>query len=198
MSRSKIRYPEQIQNGPAFVSVATKSTGDEALTGVGQSINGHTVAAGDRILVTEQTTTTEDGIYIAAAGAWSRSRDAFAGEDAAGMLVAVQQGTDANSLWMFTNNTGSGVIGTDDLTIEKKSGLANTEVYGEAPTVTDASADVTLANAPVASTVRVYLNGQRQNVGGGNDYTLAGSTITFADPLSTGECPDIVVVDYQY
>jgi len=70
-----------------------------------------------------------------------------------------------------------------------------TPVYGEAPTVTDGSADVTLANTPKANTERVYLNGLRMNRGSGNDYTISGNTITFASALTTG---DVVVVDYIY
>lgn len=70
------------------------------------------------------------------------------------------------------------------------------EVFGELPAVTDGVAAVApLANAPIAATVRVYLNGLRQVAGGGNDYTLSGSTITFNAPLETGDC---VVVDYRY
>ena len=55
-----------------LVSVKTIASGDETLSGVGQSINGYVVADGDRIAVMDQTTTTEDGIYVAAVGAWAR------------------------------------------------------------------------------------------------------------------------------
>jgi len=68
-------------------------------------------------------------------------------------------------------------------------------VYNETPTVTDGSTDVALAHTPVVDTQRVYLNGVRQVPGSGNDYTISGSTITFADALTTD---DIVVVDYLY
>jgi len=70
-----------------------------------------------------------------------------------------------------------------------------TQVFGETPTVTDGSANVTLANTPRTNTERVYLNGLRMNRGSGNDYTISGNTITFANALQTG---DVVVVDYIY
>jgi len=38
----------------------------------------------------------------------------------------------------------------------------------------------TIANAPVAGTVTVYLNGLFQAPGTGKDYTISGQTITFA------------------
>lgn len=72
---------------------------------------------------------------------------------------------------------------------------ATQEVYGEAPAVTAGSTDVTLANTPTAGTLRVYLNGLRQLEGSGNDYTLSGNTVSFADPLQSD---DIVIVDYKY
>lgn len=201
MARNKARYTDQVQNGPMFTSVATKTTGNETLANVGQTINGHTVAAGDRILVTEQTTTTEDGIYIAVdGGAWVRSEDAFVGENAGGRTVIVEQGTDANTEWIFTNNTGSGVIGTDDLTVSKISaGLLPTEVFDEEPSVTNGSPTVTLAQTPDAGTLRLYLNGVRMREGSGNDYTVSGNTVTFEYNLKNNPGnPDHVQADYQY
>jgi len=72
---------------------------------------------------------------------------------------------------------------------------AVTEVFNELPTVTDGSADVTLANTPIAGTERVYLNGARMAPGGKADFTISGSTITFNYNLAAG---DRVLVDYKY
>jgi len=74
------------------------------------------------------------------------------------------------------------------------------DVYSEEPTVTDGSAVLpALANIPVlAGTARVYLNGLRQLVGGGNDYTINETTgvITFSSVLKDPK--DTVIVDYKY
>ena len=53
----------------------------------------------------------------------------------------------------------------------------------------------TLAVAPSpAGSLHLYLNGIRQKSGGGNDYTLSGSTITFAvAPVAT----DVILADYR-
>lgn len=67
-------------------------------------------------------------------------------------------------------------------------------VWSEAPAVTNGVATVTLANAALAGTERVYLNGLRQCEGVGNDYTISGTTITFDAALQSG---DVVVVDYN-
>lgn len=77
------------------------------------------------------------------------------------------------------------------------------EIWGEAPTVTNGSGVLSaLANIPVqAGTVRVYLNGMRQQVGAGNDYTINETTgvITFNDTLkNVGGNVDVVLVDYKY
>ena len=72
---------------------------------------------------------------------------------------------------------------------------AVTEVFNELPSVTDGSADVTLANTPIAGTERVYLNGSRMVNGSSADFTISGSTITFNYNLQNG---DIVVTDYKY
>ncbi len=68
-------------------------------------------------------------------------------------------------------------------------------VFGEKPVVTNGSAILgALINAPLAGSVRVYLNGVRQEEGSGNDYTISGSVITFTFPLSS---LDKVLVDYH-
>ena len=53
--------------------------------------------------------------------------------------------------------------------------------------------DYTLANSPVADTVAVFLNGLLQVPGSGEDYTIAGSVITFAEAVDDA---DGVMVDY--
>ena len=72
---------------------------------------------------------------------------------------------------------------------------ATREVFNELPAVTGGSTDVTLANTPTTGTERVYINGQRKAPGSGNDYTISGSTITFATAL---DADDVVLVDYKY
>ena len=44
-----------------------------------------------------------------------------------------------------------------------------------------------LANTPITDTECVYLNGILQEPGSGNDYTISGSTITFADAPVVGD-----------
>jgi hypothetical protein len=97
------------------VNVAT--TTNIALSGL-QTIDGVLLAAGDRVLVKDQTTGTQNGAYTVAAGAWSRTPD-FDGTPASevmtGALFYVEFGTaNGNSSWILV--TPSPVINTTPLT----------------------------------------------------------------------------------
>ena len=49
--------------------------------------------AGDRVLVKNQTTTSQNGIYVVAAGAWTRALDADTSSKIASAIVAIDSGT---------------------------------------------------------------------------------------------------------
>lgn len=70
---------------------------------------------------------------------------------------------------------------------------ANTSVYGVIPT--GSGVTFTLANTPVAGTLRLYRGGAYQIAGAGEDYTLSGATITLSVTLATGEK---LAADYEY
>jgi len=86
----------------AAVWVAT--TGDTTLSGL-QVIDGVQLVADDRVLVKNQTDKSENGIYVAASGAWSRSDDfdfTPEGEVAQGDLIPVISGdTLADTSWIL-------------------------------------------------------------------------------------------------
>jgi phage-related tail fiber protein len=96
---------------------AAKVATTESITLSGaQTIDGVSVGAGDRVLVKDQSTGSQNGIYAVATGAWTRVTDA----DAIGELVAayifVQSGTiNGNSGWYCTN-ISSDVLGTTNIT----------------------------------------------------------------------------------
>jgi len=60
--------------GKESCKVTTKGLGNISLSGL-QEIHGYTLLAGNRVCVTAQTNQTENGIYNAAAGAWTRATD---------------------------------------------------------------------------------------------------------------------------
>ena len=90
----------------------------------GQSIDGVTLQTGDRILIKNQTTSSQNGIYnVQASGAPSRATDMATGANAAGAFVFVEQGTvNAENGFTCTSDTGSAVVGTNNLTFAQFSG----------------------------------------------------------------------------
>lgn len=105
-------------------SVRAATTGNGTLASAfanGQTIDGVTLATGDRILLKNQTTGSENGIYVvAASGAPTRATDADASaEVTSGMTVAVEEGTtNADSVWILTTN-GTITLGSTSLTFAK-------------------------------------------------------------------------------
>jgi len=84
----------------------------------GDALDGVTLATGDRILVKDQSSGAENGIYIvAASGAPSRATDADSNSEMTpGMFTFVEEGTtNADSGWVMTND-GAITVGTTALT----------------------------------------------------------------------------------
>jgi len=81
------------------------------------AVDGVTVAAGDRVLLKNQTTASENGIYAAASGAWTRTADAAPPSgDLVNAAVFVNEGTtQADTAWVCTTNAPI-TIGTTPLT----------------------------------------------------------------------------------
>jgi len=101
-------------------SVVTTSTGPVTLSGVGASIGGVTVAANDRVLVKDQATAADNGIYVVASGAWSRAADATVGTGATlslGAFTFVESGDNAGKGYVLSSaNTWTQFSDTGALT----------------------------------------------------------------------------------
>jgi len=88
----------------------------------GDTLDGVTLATNDRVLVKDQSTSSENGIYIVGSSP-ARASDLAAGSDAAGMFTFVEQGTvNADNGFVCTSNKGSAVTGTNNLTFAQFSG----------------------------------------------------------------------------
>jgi len=81
-----------------------------------QTIDGVALIAGDRCLVKDQTLSQNNGIYLVAAGAWTRSTDMDIWAEVPGAYTFIEQGTTwADTGWVCTSNAG-GTLGTTPIT----------------------------------------------------------------------------------
>ena len=100
------RYVDAARSGlDVKQSVRAATTTNITLSGT-QTIDGVVLSIGDRVLVKNQTTASQNGIYTVASGAWSRSTDADnspSGEVSTGMFTFVEEGSiNANTGFVLT------------------------------------------------------------------------------------------------
>lgn len=183
-------YADALANGLSWKqSVTAASTADIDLTTGGLlTIDGVTLTAGQRVLVKNQTDNTENGIYIAAAGAWSRAPDMDATtpiNEVNGAAVFVEQGsTQSDTAWVQTANVTT--IGTDPI-IWAQFGGPGAYTAGNGLTLTgnqfSLTSPVSVANGGTALSTAPS-NGQLL-IGNGTGYTL--STLTDGTAISITE-----------
>jgi hypothetical protein len=153
-------------NGTAGVG-ATLTYGSAVTT-----LDGVTLTNGDRILVKNQTTQSQNGIYERTSSTvWTRTVDAdTASELTGGSFVFVEQGTDnADNGYVFTHE-GTPTIGTTSLTVGQFSG-AGQITAGDALTKTGNQLDV----AVDGSSIEVNSDALRVKALGITNAMLAGS-----------------------
>jgi len=103
-------------------SVVVATTANITLSGT-QTIDGIAVTAGQRVLVKDQTTASQNGIYVVSASAWSRSTDADTADELnSGCFFFVEKGTDnADNGFVMSQDTTI-IFGTTDITFSQFSG----------------------------------------------------------------------------
>lgn len=174
-------------------SVRVATTENIALTGT-PAIDGVGIIVGNRVLVKNQTTATENGIYIVANGAWSRSTDFDDDQEVtAGVFFFVEEGT-ANGDAGFVLTTDNQVtIGVSALTFTQFSGTgqiiagSGLQKTGNEISVAVAStggieivADSLQLKSSVAGAGLTYLNGVLDLVGTANRITVNADSLDIA------------------
>lgn len=113
------------------VKVASTATVNLAANLNGSTIDGVVVTSGDRILLKNQSTSSQNGLYLigSGAGATIRCEDYGEGDGAASTQITVQQGTSqADTCWICTNDTGADIIGTSGLSYIQFGGFTANQV----------------------------------------------------------------------
>ncbi len=142
------------------VRVATTASGTLASAFDNAStVDGVTLATGDRIFLKNQSTASENGIYtVNASGAPTRATDFDASSEVSGgTFTFVEEGTtNADSGWVVTNN-GDVTVGTTGLTFAQFSG-AGQLTAGTGMTKTGNTIDVVAGNGITANANSVQIN----------------------------------------
>lgn len=198
---------------------ATTANLNLATTGL-TVVDGVTPVAGDVALVKNQSTASQNGLYVVGATAWARLKDA-SGADvlSSTMLVNVSEGTaNLDTIWMLTTNAPI-TVGSTALTFAQKASLIATSTplpsgigaAGATGTVSDAGhahpqctvRGVCFANQSLSAFVGVaggtpqdgltYLAGQRVLLA--NQTTAADNGIYAVGTVAAGTAPLTRVAD---
>lgn len=137
------------------VRAATTSAGTLASSFEnGDTIDGVTLATGDRILIKNQAAGAENGIYVvAASGAPTRATDADAGAELVNATVYVSEGTaNADTQWTCTTNATI-TVGSTSLAFAQMSsgGGAVSSVFGRTGAVVKVAGDYAVADVTGAA-----------------------------------------------
>ena len=160
-------------------SVFVATTANITLSG-NQTIDGQSVTANKRILVKNQSTQSENGIYISSASGWARSSDFAAGSSEAGAFAYVEAGTVSGGLkYVCTSAAGSDVVGTNNITFGIYSGQDSTAAGDGLSKVGD-----TLSVNLDGSTLAVGASGVKVNAGGISNTEISNSAAIAVSKLA--------------
>lgn len=140
-------------------SVRAATTANITLSGT-QTIDGIALVAGDRILVKNQTTAAQNGIYVVSSSSWSRATDADSWAELVGAAVFVEQGSvNGDTAWICNVDSG-GTLGTTAISWTQFNGIAEL-VAGNGLSKTGNQVDVNVDNQSieiVSDTVQAKLD----------------------------------------
>lgn len=115
-------YVDSIAQGiDAKASCRAATTANITLSG-NQTIDGVAVIAGDRVLVKNQSSAAENGIYVAAVSTWSRAADANTWDELVAAYTFIESGTDNGSNGYICTIAPGGTLGTTPVTWAQFSG----------------------------------------------------------------------------
>ena len=135
-------YVDSVVQGlhPKQATKAATTTNIATLSGT-LTVDGVSLIVGDRVLVKDQTTASQNGIYVVASGSWTRATDADIWDELISAYVFVQQGaTNADIGFICTVDAG-GTLGTTAVTWAQFTGAGQVEA-GAGLTKTGSTLDV--------------------------------------------------------
>lgn len=161
-------------------SVVCATTANITLSGE-QTLDGFLTSA-SRVLVKNQSAASQNGIYVTAAGAWTRATDMDVWAEVPGSFVFVEQGTlYADTAWVSSANAG-GTIGSTSITWSQFAG-AGTYTAGTGLTLTGTQYSIDSTVATLAGSQSLT---NKNLAGAGNTFpTFNQNTTGSAATLTT-------------
>ena len=175
-------YVDSVAQGlDTKASVVAATTANITLSGT-QTIDSVVLIAGDRVLVKNQTLSQNNGIYLCAAGAWTRTTDMDTWAEVPGAYVFVEGGTTlADTGWVCTSDAG-GTLGTTAIVWAQFSGAgsytAGTGLALNGTQFSIANTAVTTGSYGNASTIPTFTVNQQ------GQLTAAGSATPITAPAA--------------
>ena len=172
-NRTSIRSVGEIPK-PGTPPATARAVASSAITLSGtQTIDGVSLAAGDTCLVTAQATASDNGLYVVASSAWTRTDDLIK----SGMIVSVREGGNGFTLWTLVTAApiGVGPIGITGGTAQT---WAKLTIAG-GPDVTWANVTSNMSSAPSGYPT---IDGV---------VTISGTTALLTNPTMTGGYPGL-------
>lgn len=179
-----------------------------------QTIDGYAAVATDRILAVGQSTASQNGLWMVAAGAWTRPTDFAAASAQVGLLVPVEAGTaNASTVWLLTG-TGVTVDTTAQTWVAIVTGVSQRSLtysgagvqtvrvgtirlyFPVAGTLLGALAGVGTAPTGASLIVDVRKNATTVYTGGTNRPTITDSTFVSAIPVMAPAIRAMAAGDY--
>lgn len=177
--------------------VAALAASNVALSGL-QTIDGHTLLAAERVLLTAQSTASQNGIWVASAGAWSRPSDFATQSNQTSAYCVISYGnTYASEGWVLSGTvqvdvssetwlqfSGAGQITAG--TAMTKSGNTLNVALGTGSNTAAAGNDSRITGAAADSSV-VHLAGT-ESITGTKSFT---QPVTAPTPTASGHVPPV-------
>lgn len=164
-------------------AVKCATTANITLSGL-QTIDTYTTLSGDRVLVKNQSTASENGIYVASASGWTRATDMDTWSEVPGAYTVVLYGSANYQTGWVSTSADTGTINVTAITFVQFSGsatyYAGTGLTLAANTFSITNTGVTAASYGSASkTLTATVNAQGQLTAlSASDIAIAGTQIT--------------------
>jgi hypothetical protein len=192
-------YVDQIAQGLSpKQAVKCGTVANITLSGL-QTIDGYTTLAGDRVLVKNQSTSSQNGIYIASASAWTRSTDMDVWSEVPGAYTVILNGSaNANTAWVCTA-ADTGTIGVTAMPWVQFSGsgtyFAGTGLTLASNTFSITNTGVTAASVGSASkTLTATVNAQGQLTAlADTNIAISNSQVSGLGTMSTQNAGSVAI-----